>query len=103
VDTIIEIKDKDNWTPLHWAAHKGHVDVIRLLLEKGANVNAQDKDRWTPLHWPAVRRDVDVVRLLLEKGANVNAQEKDGWTPLHLEASGGMLMWLDCCWRKVQM
>jgi len=58
--------------------------VVRLLLDKRVNVNAQTEDsRWTPLHSAISKGHVDVVRLLLEKGANVNAQKKVGLTALH--------------------
>ena len=38
-------------TPLHWASLRGHKEVVVLLVEKGANVNAQDKHGDTPLYW----------------------------------------------------
>ena len=87
------------WTPLHFAAQNGHLEVVRLLLERGANVNAQNTDelwwreRRTPLHFAAQNGHLDVVRLLLERGANVNAETSGvaGWTPLHFAAQNGHL------------
>jgi len=94
VSTIIEKKAKYGWRPLHFAANNGHVDVVRFLLEKGANVNAQDHRGRTPLHLAALDGHVDVVRFLLEKGANVNAQDHRGRTPLCIwQHMMGMLMW----------
>jgi ankyrin repeat protein len=36
---------QDGWTPLHWAAVYGHVDAVRYLVDKGANINATNKVR----------------------------------------------------------
>lgn len=45
------VKDYDREaTPLHWAANKGHVEAIELLIDSGANVNAQNKRGRTPIH-----------------------------------------------------
>jgi tetratricopeptide (TPR) repeat protein len=64
-------------------------EVSRLLVEKGADVNARDRQQNTPLHWAVCGYKIDFVRLLIEKGADVNA--KDGWqyTPLHRAARCG--------------
>ncbi|KAH8978400.1 ankyrin repeat-containing domain protein, partial [Lactarius akahatsu] len=62
------------------------LDVARLLIERGANVNAQDKDHNTPLHFIHYSQ-VELVRILLDCGANANAKNKLEHTPLyeHLE------------------
>ena len=55
-----------------------NVDAVKILLEKGANVNAINSDKWTPLHCAAsYDSNADVVKVLLEKGANVNALNSD--------------------------
>ena len=63
--------------------------MIRLLLDNGADVQAQEKNRSTPLHDTAWNGNVDVARLLLEKGADVRAQQTNGQTPLHRAARNG--------------
>ena len=59
---------------------KEDVDFARLLVEKGADVNARDLFGSTPLHMACT---AEVVRLLVAAGADVNAKADDGRTPLH--------------------
>jgi len=60
------LRTTTGWTPLNWAADEGHVDVVRLLLEKGADVAVANSNGWTPLNLAASNGYIDVVRLLLE-------------------------------------
>lgn len=69
-------------TALHWAAGRGHAEIVRLLLENGAELEAQDYLGRTPLH--AAHRHPSTVQLLLEAGANVNARDSFGATALHM-------------------
>jgi len=45
----VNAAEKDGWTALHWAAMEGHTDVVRLLLQNGANVEAVTERGLTPL------------------------------------------------------
>jgi ankyrin repeat protein/catechol 2,3-dioxygenase-like lactoylglutathione lyase family enzyme len=61
------------WTGLHEAAKQGHVAVVRLLLEHGADPNAREAgDNTYPLHWAAARADLEIVRALLDGGGDVH-------------------------------
>ena len=56
---------------------------VELLVNRGADIEAQNNDGETPLHIMARRRRLGCVVMLLSVGANVNAQSSDGSTPLH--------------------
>ena len=65
------------------ASDKGNLEAVKLLLDKGAEVNAKNKDGKTAL---LVASNLEVVKLLLDKGADVNVKDKNGGTALR-EAS----------------
>src|SRR5262245_48464482 len=67
----IQTKNKYGTTPLFFAAAKGHLEVARFLLEKGADPNQKDTFYGsTAIEWAAQEGHFDVVKLLLQKGAN---------------------------------
>ncbi|KJR87190.1 ankyrin repeat protein [Sporothrix schenckii 1099-18] len=70
------------FTGLIVASYFGHNSVVKLLLEKRADVEAKDNDGRTPLSHAAQGGHEAVARLLLEKGAGVEAKDNDGLTPL---------------------
>jgi ankyrin repeat protein len=81
----------DGFTALHFAAFFGKPEAARLLLDRGADVDARGRG-WmtgTPLHSAASGRHVDVVEILLAAGADPNARQSGGWTPLHSGAHNG--------------
>ena len=73
----------DASTPLHLTSRKGHVNLSRMLINRGADVSAQTKYGATPLHSASGDGHVNVARMLVARGANVSAQAMNGWTPLH--------------------
>ena len=62
---------------LHAATYTNRGDVVRLLIQKGANVKATDDAGWTPLHLAASNGYVEIARLLLEAGADPNMRLAD--------------------------
>ena len=87
----------DGATALHGAAFGGHVDVARLLVSKGADVNARDEHGSTPLHKTtavlyspeAAAGQYAVAELLLLNGADVNARTDGGTTALRRAIHAG--------------
>ncbi|SCO87659.1 uncharacterized protein FRV6_11786 [Fusarium oxysporum] len=72
-----------------WAAEKEHEAVVRLLLYRGAHIEAADKMGWTPLSYAAENGHEAIVWLLLDRGAHIEAEDKIGWTPLSHAAGNG--------------
>lgn len=75
--------------PLHTAAYAGQVEIAKLLLDSGAEIEGVDSDGSTALHCAAVSRLPEMVRLLLSRGADVNRRDKNGAYSLSFAASAG--------------
>ena len=60
-----------------------HLNVIKLLIKSGANVNARDRNKKTPLHLASDMDQLEIVSLLIKSGVNMNARDVNGETPLH--------------------
>lgn len=77
----------DGATALHWAAARGYLDVVNLLLKAGADTEILDEREYsTPLQWAAGGGSADVVRALLKAGADTDAGEMPA---LHIAAVDG--------------
>jgi len=62
---------------------------VKLLLDKGANVNAEDEDGDTPLHWAARYGKTGLARILLRRGADAKALDKKYRTPARVADDNG--------------
>ncbi len=80
----VDASDADEgWTALLRAATNGQEVMVRLLIEKGADIEAKSPNNGTPLICAAEGNHEDVVEYLLKNGANVHAEDNFGWKPLH--------------------
>lgn len=70
--------EEDATTSLHQAVSNGHQDVMRALLEAGANVDEEDNSGATPLHLAARK---DMVEMLISAGADLDHEDYAGRTP----------------------
>jgi uncharacterized protein len=83
---------EDGFTPLHLACFAGDADATRLLVERGADLEALSTASFAkvrPLGTAAFARDHESARVLLEAGADPNGPGEGGFTPLHTVAQNG--------------
>lgn len=96
-DVDVDAQRQDRQTPLHLASYRGRPEIAQLLLDRGANANAEDSFFKTPLHhvagglYSSQEDGIRVAQLLLERGADINAQNSDRETPLHAASAYGRL------------
>ncbi|XP_073993554.1 oxysterol-binding protein-related protein 1 isoform X3 [Rhodnius prolixus] len=82
-------KSNLGWTPLHLASYFGHRDVVELLLDSGAEIDAVNDAGDTALHKAAFIGREDLVLLLVERNADVNVRNGEGRTAREVGAEGG--------------
>lgn len=70
--------NKTGWTPLHYAATRGHLEIITLLLDKHAYIDAESPNGSTPLMMAAGYGPPEAVKLLLESGADPLLKNQQG-------------------------
>ncbi|XP_071086848.1 scaffold protein ILK-like isoform X2 [Haliotis cracherodii] len=75
--------DDHRFSLLHWAAREGRTNIVDMLIQRGARINATNMGDDTALHLAAGHGHRDVVVMLLHNKANINAINEHGNTPLH--------------------
>lgn len=84
--SLVNAKDTNGWTPLHYAAYSGSINALQTLIKHGADVDAFDRHAQTPLHAAALAGNLAAGKALLKAGANINAINQQGTTPLQIAA-----------------
>lgn len=74
----VNMRDQFLWTPLHHAAHAGQLELIRLLVSAGADIDAKALGGATPLMRAIESSQVSCVDFLIRTGADVLAENKQG-------------------------
>ena len=72
--------DESGSPPLLIAACFGYLEIVELLLDAGANVNAYDSRGWSALMWATNNNHKDIAKVLMEAGADKDAITKNGRT-----------------------
>lgn len=86
---LLKGTDQDRYTALHRACYGNHVDVVKFLISKGADVAAETEMGWQPLHSSCQWNNKECAAILLQNGADVNAKSEGSQTPLHVAATHG--------------
>ena len=81
-DDIESVTERGQVTPLGWAAWSPSREVMKLLIDRGANLNVLTGMHMTALEHVVFRNNMEAVKLLVEKGADVNQKDKGGETAL---------------------
>ena len=79
-----KMKDDSGGSSLMYSANRGYLEVVKALLDKGADVNGKDMHGRTALMRASESGHLEVVKVLLGKGAYVNAKDKYGATALKI-------------------
>lgn len=78
------------WTPLHYASAGGHADIIQLLLDQSAYIDAESPNGTTPLMMAARYGNAKSVQLLLMEGADAEVKNQLGLTALDFAIQGNI-------------
>jgi ankyrin repeat protein len=78
------------FTPLHVAVIDNRPEIVQLLLEHGANINAvTNKEKQSPLHLAIIANNLNMLQILIEKGADITLEMNDGTTSAQLALKKG--------------
>ena len=80
---LLMMVDEDGNSPLYHAVLMDNLEIAKILIEAGANVNAENGRKDTPLHMASSKATLGMAKLLLQNKANPNATDEGGYTPLH--------------------
>jgi hypothetical protein len=84
-------KDENGKTLLHYASENGQIDIIKVLINVGAVIDAQDGGGRTSLFLASNADKKETVNVLLNKGADPNIKDSNGDTAMHVAAGNGDL------------
>lgn len=82
--------DEKGYTPLHFAAWEGHLQIVQLILQNTKRIHPKtDYHGFTPLHYATLSGHLPVIKCLLKRKTQKLPKDEDGKTPLHLAAENG--------------
>ncbi len=84
IKKILNSFNNENLTPLHNAAIYGYIDVCKILLKYGANIDIQNDFKNTPIHYAIINGHVNVVELFISHNCNLQLENNDLHTPYKL-------------------
>ncbi|KAL8883435.1 MAG: hypothetical protein Q9192_007167, partial [Flavoplaca navasiana] len=84
-------RDYMGWTPLQWAAWRGHLFSLQALLQCGADVNSQTLDGNAAIMLAVANNSHECVQMLIQAGADCSVVRHSQWNILHYAAIGGSI------------
>jgi len=88
---VLETSSETGWTALQWASVAGNDEIVKYLLEKGANINQNHTaDAGTPLLYALQYGKTSTAEILIDNGADVNLGNSAGWYPIHFATNTRM-------------
>jgi len=84
---ILDIKDRLQKTPLHYAIQKKNYEITKLLLDNGANPNLSEYNGYNALHLAVFTRDLSICKLVINYVGNINSRCNTGETALHIASN----------------
>lgn len=82
--SLVNVTDRDGYTPLHKSCYNNNYELAQLLLKYKADTNRRTEYKWTPLHSACKWNNASLAALVLQHGADINAQSDGDQTPLHV-------------------
>jgi len=89
--SLVNSKDMDGRTPLHWAARGVYFEIMEYLIKKGADVNAKDNNQIYPIESVTVRNHPLSLKLLIDNGAKTDVSDNEGSYIIHIAAQYGYI------------
>jgi ankyrin repeat protein len=86
---FLDAVESDGSTALHYATNEGYFEIVKMLVNAGANIDIPDNQKNTPLHISAFNNKIEIMEFLIAKQLQVNPEslnakgEDYGWTALH--------------------
>ncbi|PPE01924.1 hypothetical protein GOBAR_DD01064 [Gossypium barbadense] len=75
-ESVVNGIDEEGWAPIHSAASIGNLEIMEILLSKGANVNVKNDGGRIALHYAASKGWLKIAELLISHGAKINSKDK---------------------------
>ncbi|CAG8489069.1 1482_t:CDS:2 [Diversispora eburnea] len=67
---------------LHWACDRGHLEIVKLLIERGSNINILTNENETPFHYACLSEHLECSRHLYRNNIDITIKDKEGLTAL---------------------
>jgi uncharacterized protein len=80
---LVKLRNNRMNTPLFYAIDWGSIEIVKIILDKDAEINAKNINGETPLHQTVISDNSDIAKLLITRGATLEASDNQKNTPLH--------------------